>query len=64
MIGLEIEPYCSSCLEFYPHVDKKETHFETFDGETEIVIDIKVSCKHRKRCQGMMRYLKGTEKNG
>lgn len=57
-VTLIVEPYCSDCDEFSPEIDKDQ--FSTFDSvylDERIVTETRVYCKHRNRCEAMMRYL-------
>lgn len=56
MIRLDIEEYCQQCLDFSPDVTKP-IRVTTGSGEISFT-DTVVQCEYRKRCAGMMRYLK------
>ena len=68
MIRVEVEDYCSECMDFEPDVKKPQKMYTCMD---EIIIsDTVIRCKNRKRCEYIKRYLErkvtdyGAEKTG
>ena len=64
MIRVEVEDYCSECMDFEPDVKKPQKMDEI------IISDTVIRCKNRKRCEYIKRYLErkvtddGAEKTG
>ena len=60
MIELIVNSYCNDCPEFEPDVDKNVFTWESFDFRDEPVTkcDTKITCKHKPRCESMIRQLK------
>ena len=59
MIRLEIEKYCEDCSEFEPMVDKDD--FEIYDRFLHQHVnraDTQIFCKHKKRCEKMIEFLR------
>lgn len=56
MIRVDVEEYCQQCLDFSPEVIKP-IRVSASDGKVTFT-DTVIQCKYRKRCCGMMRYLK------
>jgi hypothetical protein len=62
MIRVEVADYCQDCLDFSPEVTKPIR--ATVPGAGEITFtDTIIQCEYRKRCAGMMRYLKQKASN-
>lgn len=60
MITLDVKPYCQSCLDFEPDVEKPEKLYgESPNGESieYIISDTVIRCRYRKRCEAIKRYL-------
>ncbi len=62
MIRVEVEGYCSECLDFQPDVEKPQKLYanvtEITMTDTEIIVtDTVIRCKNRKRCEHIRRYL-------
>ena len=57
MIELNIELYCQNCKEFEACVEKEEIF-----GFEQIIHETKISCVHKKRCEDIIRFLKGQNK--
>ena len=55
MIKIDVEPYCSCCLDFEPDV-QNPVEVRTDEG-TVLLGDTFVWCKYRERCRNMVRYL-------
>ncbi len=55
MIYLQVRDYCQSCLDFNPSVTKPQ-RVMMHDGEM-VLTDTIVECEHKKRCEGIRRYL-------
>lgn len=52
MIRVEVEKYCSECLDFQPDVEKPQKLY------TDITVtDTVIRCENRKRCEHIRRYL-------
>ena len=56
--NLEIDPYCSDCPEFEVTVKEEDVWEEDFNCRVNHYILRTVTCKHRKRCQNMVNWLK------
>lgn len=58
-IRLDIQPYCSSCLDFEPDVTKPErATLYSYDGPVyNTISDTIIRCKHANRCSNLVRYL-------
>ena len=56
MIRLEIEGYCHSCLDFSPDIIKPQ-RIMTDDSGAIGWSDTVIQCEHRKRCNGIKRFL-------
>ena len=55
MIRVEVEEYCSECLDFQPDVEKPQ---KLYADITEITVtDTVIRCENRKRCEHIRRYL-------
>lgn len=66
MITLDVKPYCQSCLDFEPDVEKPEKLYaESMDGEEiELILsNTVIRCKYRKRCEAIKRYLDKQKEN-
>lgn len=68
MIRVEVEDYCSECMDFEPDVEKPQKMYAYMN---EIMIsDTVIRCENRKRCEHIKRYLErkvpddGSEKTG
>lgn len=61
MITLDVKPYCQSCLDFEPDVEKPEKLY----GESieYIISDTVIRCRYRKRCEAIKRYLDKQKEN-
>lgn len=62
MIRVEVEEYCSECLDFQPDVEKPQKLYanvtEITMTDTEIIVtDTVIRCENRKRCEHIRRYL-------
>ena len=55
MIRVEVEDYCSECLDFQPDVEKPQKIYAYMDEIT--VTDTIIRCENRKRCEHIRRYL-------
>lgn len=53
MINLSVQPYCEKCGDFEPEVEK--TVYENFYGNSKCHTEI--TCKHKIKCENIMRYL-------
>lgn len=68
MIRVEVEKYCSECMDFEPDVEKPQKMYAYMDEIT--ITDTVIRCEHRKRCEHIRRYLErkctddGSEKAG
>lgn len=62
MIKLEVQPYCSKCFDFDPHVTKPTKVYNGHEdvGQTNTI----VRCKNANRCEGIKRYLEQQLKEG
>lgn len=60
MIRLEVQPYCSECLDFEASVREPQFMRLNFvgDGAEESHTDTVIRCKNARRCESLMRYLK------
>ena len=55
MIRVEVEGYCSECMDFDPDVQKPQ---KTFCDDSEFAVtDTIIRCRNRKRCEHIRRYL-------
>ena len=61
MISLRVKNYCSNCPEFEPDVKKNSYRFDSTDEPVYYMTDI--YCKHKDRCESMLKYLAETERN-
>lgn len=59
-IVLEVQPYCTKCLDFEADVSKP-TRIDYGDGEF-IYGDTIVRCRYAKRCENIRKYLIRQEK--
>lgn len=58
MIRLELQPYCDSCLEFEPDVQKPDSFYA--GGEVYFTSgDTVIRCEHRDKCERIRKFLKG-----
>lgn len=57
MIRVDVEEYCQQCLDFTPDIIKPIRITVPAQGEITFT-DTVIQCEYRKRCAGMMRYLK------
>lgn len=71
MIRIDVEKYCSDCLDFDPDVIKpvrNTLYFEYLDSDTPNFLvsqtDTVVRCKHAKRCEALKRHLEQKLKEG
>ena len=55
MIVLDVKSYCSDCLSFEPDVESPVRYYADFEVVSQS--DTIVRCKHRRRCDAMVRYL-------
>jgi hypothetical protein len=56
MIRVEVEEYCSECLDFQPDVEKPQ---KLYADITEITVtDTVIRCSNRNRCRNIERYLR------
>lgn len=58
-IKLEIQPYCSSCLDFEADVTKPE-RVNLYSSDAQVygtLRDTIIRCKHANRCCSLVRYL-------
>lgn len=55
MIRVEVENYCSECLDFQPDVEKPQKLYANMAEIT--VTDTVIRCENRKRCEHIRRYL-------
>lgn len=58
-IRLEVQPYCSNCLDFEADVTKPE-RVNLYSGDTVVYGTIKdtiIHCKNANRCANLVRYL-------
>ena len=61
MIKLTVDPYCENCPEFEPDVDKDIHTYRSSDFRligTVAECDTTITCKHKLRCESMIRQLK------
>lgn len=58
-IRLEVQGYCSECLDFTPDVTKPERSILYSDNEAicSQQTDTIVTCKYSKRCENIKKYL-------
>lgn len=63
-IKLEVQQYCSECLDFTPDVTKPErSKLYSYDGEVHTIqTDTLVRCSYAKRCENIRRYLEKIER--
>ena len=68
MIELKVEEYCHNCPSFEPESSSETEHLETTYDPMFIktiaistVVNTVVTCKYRRRCAAMFRYLKKQE---
>ena len=54
-IVLEVQPYCSNCLDFEAEVTKP-VRIEHVDGEF-VYGDTVVRCEYAKRCKNLVKFL-------
>lgn len=54
MIKLDIQPYCESCMDFQPDVERP---VKMHSGDDVIQTDTVVRCSNRGRCEAIRRYL-------
>lgn len=57
MIKLEVQPYCSDCLDFEASV-KEPQITRGVGGDVVAHTDTVVKCRNARRCESLMRYLK------
>lgn len=68
MIRVEVEYYCSECMDFEPDVEKPQKIYSCMSEIT--ISDTVIHCQNRKRCEHIRRYLErkvtdnGSEKTG
>lgn len=68
MIRVEVEDYCSECMDFEPDVEKPQKMYAYMNEIT--ISDTVIRCKNRKHCEHIRRYLErkvtdiGSEKTG
>lgn len=58
-IKLEVQPYCSACLDFEPDVTKPE-RVNLYSRDVPVygtLGDTIIRCKHANRCANLVRYL-------
>lgn len=66
-IRLEVQEYCSECLDFTPDITKPERS-TAYNDRNEVVYsqqtDTIVACKYAKRCENIKKYLSRQMKGG
>ncbi len=59
MINLEVQPYCENCTDFDARIEKYKVDLAADGWEgNEHGSETVISCKYRKRCEGIYRYLR------
>lgn len=57
MIRLEVQPYCSECLDFEAIVTEPQLIHVIGEDDAKAKTDTIVRCKNARRCKALMRYL-------
>ena len=55
MIKLDVQPYCHECAGFMPFCDRS-VEYES-EGRVYYRSDTVITCKYKKRCEQMIKYL-------
>lgn len=64
MIRVEVEGYCSECMDFDPDVQKPQKTFCNNGVTSEFTMtDTVIRCENRKRCEHIRRYLQRKDTN-
>lgn len=62
MISLYVKDYCHNCPEFESDVEKNTIYSENVLTGTNIHTQTDIYCKHKDRCESMIKFLKEKEK--
>ena len=63
MIRLYVQNYCHDCPEFDPDVEKDTIYSENYlMGKRTTHTQTDIYCKHKDRCESMIKFLKEKEK--
>lgn len=63
MISLYVKDYCHNCPEFEPDVEKDTIYSENYlMGKRTTHTQTDIYCKHRDRCESMIKFLKEERK--
>lgn len=60
MIELKVEPRCHECPEFEPTV---ATVNSLYADERLVSVDTIIKCKHKQKCDNLLKYIKEEIKN-
>lgn len=56
MIRIDVQPYCQDCLDFTPELEPAVSYYADFEEYSRS--DTIIRCAKKKRCEGLVRYLR------